>query len=75
MLLVLSGRAGHLYLNATIILTQGNAIYTSKRFLGLRQCVDVNSPNMLDLAFANFTDLSLFLPTPDWSRLIHITLL
>jgi hypothetical protein len=34
------------------------AIYTSTCFLGLRQCTeDVDSPNLLDPFFVNFTDL------------------
>jgi hypothetical protein len=37
---------------------KGDPIYTSTCLLGLRQCVEaVDSLNMLDLVFANFTDL------------------
>jgi hypothetical protein len=37
---------------------KGDAIYTSTCLLGLRQCVEaVDILNILDLAFANFTDL------------------
>jgi hypothetical protein len=37
---------------------KGNAIYTSTCLLDLRQCVEaIDTPNMLDLIFANFTDL------------------
>ncbi|PNF21153.1 hypothetical protein B7P43_G05118, partial [Cryptotermes secundus] len=37
---------------------KGDSIYTSTCFLGLRQCVEaVDTANMLDLVFANFTDL------------------
>jgi hypothetical protein len=42
---------------------KGSAIYTSTCLLGLRQCVEaIDTPNMLDLVFANFTDLKT-LPT------------
>jgi hypothetical protein len=37
---------------------KGDAIYSSTYFLGLRQCVEaVDSLNLLELVFANFTDL------------------
>jgi hypothetical protein len=37
---------------------KGDAIYTSTSLLGLGQCVEaVDTLNMLDLVFANFTDL------------------
>jgi hypothetical protein len=37
---------------------KGDAIYTSTCLLGLRQCVEaIDTPSMLDLVFANFTDL------------------
>jgi hypothetical protein len=50
---------------------KGDAMYTSTCLLGLRQCVEaVDSINLLDLVFANFTDLKLVpvdshLVTPD----------
>jgi hypothetical protein len=37
---------------------KGGAIYTSTCLLGLRQCIEaVDRHNLLDLVFANFTDL------------------
>jgi hypothetical protein len=50
---------------------KGDAIYTSTCLLGLKQCVEaVDSIKLLDLVFANFTDLKLVpvdsgLVTPD----------
>jgi hypothetical protein len=38
---------------------KGDAKYTSTCLLGLRKCVEIiDTPNMLDLDFANFTDLN-----------------
>jgi hypothetical protein len=37
-----------------------DAVYTSTRLLGIRQCVEaVDIINMLDIVFANFTNLKL----------------
>jgi hypothetical protein len=48
MLLVLTGRAGHLYLRAIIILNSRGMLYISTCLLGLRQCVEaVETLNML----------------------------
>jgi hypothetical protein len=53
-------RAGHLCLTATITLNSRGmlCIYTSTSLLGPRQCLEaVDIHDLLDLVFANFTDL------------------
>jgi hypothetical protein len=58
MLLVLTGTAGLFCLNATVIINSKGVLYSHPRFLGIMQSVEtVDNHNLLDLVFANFTDL------------------